>query len=207
MLGRNRTGSMVMAKISRKESTGKMGKTTFTLMGIPIMSFLLITTTAVAWNCGTGREMGGCGMCGWDSNSFSSYEVANLTENQSGKMIDLQKKHIEETSKLRSELAVIRIELNQLLGKAQPNMEEVMTKQKELSDLQSKLQQKCLTKKLEMRKILTEEQFSLLPDRFALHENFLPGQMSGYDPPQRQGFRLGRGRNWGHRGGCRKQCW
>ncbi len=184
-----------------------MKKITLMFLGIVLVSSFLLTSSAMAWRCGLGRGMGGCGMCGWDPNSFSAYGVPNLTENQSGKMIDLQKKHVEETSKIRSELAVIRIELDQLLEKSQPNMEEVMTKQKELSDLQSKLQQKCLNNQLEMRKILTEEQISQLPYEFGSDANFFPGWSRGYGPRRGQDFGSGRGGPWGHRGGCRKRCW
>ena len=185
-----------------------MKKITFILMGITLISSLLITSTAVAWNCGAGRGMGGNGWgCGMGPGLCWLYGIPNLTAEQSAKLADLQKKHIEETSKLRSELAVKRIEFNQLLAQPQPNSEEVMAKQKEVTNLQSQLQQKCLRNQLEMRKILTEEQLSQLPYGYGPDDNFLPGQMRGYGPPQGQGFGPGRGGAWGHRGGFRKRCW
>ena len=58
-----------------------------------------------------------------------------------------------------------------------------------------------------MRKILTEEQLSQLTYGYGPDDNFLPGQMRGYGPPQGQGFGPGMGGAWGHRGGCRKRCW
>ena len=176
-------------------------------LGIALVGFFLFANSAMAWRCGVGRGMGGYGWgCGMGKGICWSYGFPNLTAEQSAKLADLQKKHIEETSNLRSELAVKRIEFNQLIAQPQPNSEEVMAKQKELTNLQSQLQQKCLRNQLEMRKILTEEQLSQLQYGYDLDDNFLPGQMRGYGPPQGQGFGPGRGRAWDKRGGYGR-CW
>ena len=185
-----------------------MKKNTFVFMGIVLMSSVLITSIALAWNCGAGRGWGGGGgWCGGGLNSLSFFWLPNLTLEQSEKLATLQKQHIEETSALRTERATIYIELDQLLAQPQPKTEEILLKQKELSNLQSQLQQKCLSKQLEMRHILTEEQLSQLQYGFETNENLLSGQIRGYVPPQGQGFGPGWGRSWGHRGGCRKRCW
>jgi len=123
-------------------------------------------------------------------------------------MTDLQKGFIKETSKLRSELAVKRIELNQLLAKTRPTVEEVTAKQKELTQFQSELQQKCLSNQLEMRIILTDEQISNIPYRSGFPSpNYSQGQMRGYGPPQGLGYGPGRGRAWGNKWGCRQGGW
>ena len=184
-----------------------MKKFTLIFLGITLIISLLITSTALAWNCGPGRGWGGGGWCGCGPDNFSFSAVPNLTAEQSEKLATLQKKHIEETSPLRTERATKNIELDQLLAQPQPQTEEILLKQKELSNLQSQLQQKCLSKQLEMRQILTKEQLSQLQYGFETNENALSGQMRSYVPPQGQGFGPGRGRNWGHRGGCRKRCW
>lgn len=184
-----------------------MRKCTFTFMGIVLISFMLITSIALAWNCGVGRGWGGGGWCGCGPDNLSFSGVPNLTAEQSEKLATLQKKHIEETSALRTNRATKNIELDQLLAQPKLKTEEILLKQKELSNLQSQLQQKCLSKQLEMRHILTEEQLSQLQYGFGTNENLLPGQMGSYVPPQGQGFGPGRGRTWGHRGGCRKRCW
>ena len=169
------------------------------------MSSLLITSSALAWNCGLGRGWGEGGWCGCGPNNPSFSWVPNLTVEQSEKLTNLQKKHIEETLALRTERATKNIELDQLLAQPQPKTEEILLKQKELSNVQSQLDKKYLSKQLEMREILTEEQLSHIQYGLGTNENVLSGQMSGYVPPQGQGFGPGRARTWGHRGGCRKR--
>ena len=182
-----------------------MKKITLMLLGTAFIGTFLLTSSAMAWRCGWGRGMGGWG-CGLGPGTCWSFGIPNLTTEQSAKLTDLQKNFIDETSKLRSELAVKRIELNQLLSQPQLNPEEVMAKQKELTQLQSELQQKYLSKQLNMRKIFSEEQFSQLPYGYGPNANpfpnYPPGWMRGYGPPQGQGFVPGRGGSWGNRWGC-----
>ncbi len=177
-----------------------MKKTKLTLLGIAVMSTFLLTSSAMAWRGGMGRGMGGFG-AGPDGCIF--FSVPNLAEEQSAKLTDLQKSFIMDTSKLRSDLAVKRIELNQLLRQSQPKKEEVMAKQEELSNLQSQLQQKCLSKQLDMRKILTEEQLSQLPP-YGLGP--YQGSTRGYGPQQGQGFGPGAGGSGNNMRG-RRPCW
>lgn len=182
-------------------------KTTFIFLGIALISASLLASSAIAQGYGMGRGMGGRG-CGMGSGTCWLFDVPNLTEEQSAKMTDLQKSFIKETLKLRSELTVKRIELNQLLAKNRPNTEEVMAKQKEFTQLQPQLQQKCLSNQLEMRKILSEEQLSQIPYRSGYYANPFPnysqGQVRGYGHPQGLGYGPGRGRAWGNRWGCRQ---
>jgi Spy/CpxP family protein refolding chaperone len=186
-----------------------MKKITFIFLGIALISAFFLTSSVIAQGYGMGRGMGGWG-CGWGPGTCWSFGIPNLTAEQSAKMTDLQKSFIEDASKLRSELAVKRIEFDQLLAQTQPNTEEVMAKQKELTQLQSQLQQKCLSNQLKMRKILSEEQLSQLPYGFGPNAspfpNYSPGWMRGYGPPQGQGFGPGRGGPWGNRRG-RGPCW
>ena len=184
-----------------------MKKTTFIFLGIALISAFLLASSAIAQGYGMGRGMGGRG-CGMGPGTCWLFDVPNLTEEQSAKMTDLQKGFIKETSKLRSELAVKSIELNQLLTKTRPTVEEVMSKQKELTQLQSELKQKCLSNQLEMRTILTDEQLSQIPYRSGSPSpNYSQGQMSGYGPPQGLGYGPGKGRAWGNRWGCRQGGW
>jgi Spy/CpxP family protein refolding chaperone len=187
-----------------------MKKTTFIFLGIALISASLLASSALAQGYGRGRGMGGRG-CGMGPGTCWLFDVPNLTEEQLAKMTDLQKGFIKETSKLRSELAVKRIELNQLLAKARPTKEAVMAKQKEFTPLQSELQQKCLSNQLEIRKILSEEQLSHIPYMPGSYanpfSNYSQGQMRGYGPPQGLGYGPGRGRAWGNRWGCRQGWW
>ena len=181
-----------------------MKQSKLTLLGITLICTFLLTSSAMAWRGGMGRGMGGCGL-GPDGWMF--FSVPNLTEEQSAKLTDRQKSFIANTSNLRSDLAVKRMELNQLLRQSQPKTEEVMAKQKELSDLQSQLQQKCLSKQLDMRKILTDEQRSQLPPYgYGPRANMPPGWMRGFGPSQGQSFGPGGGGYWGNMRG-RRPCW
>ena len=181
-----------------------MKKSKLTLIGIAVISTFFLTSSAMAWRGGMGRGMGGGGL-GPDGCMF--FSVPNLTEEQSAKLTDLQKSFIMDTSKLRSDLAVKRIELNQLLRQSQPKTEEVMAKQEELSDLQSQLQKKCLSKQLDMRKILTDEQLSQIPPSgYGPGANNPPGWRRGYGPSQGQSFGPGGGGYWGNMRG-RRPCW
>jgi len=183
-----------------------MKKITLTLIAVALISSLLLTSSAMALRCGWGMRMGGVG-CILGPGACGPFWIPNLTAEQSAKLTELQKNFIEETSKLRSELAVKRIELHQLFAQPQPNLEELMAKQKGLSHLQSQLQQKCLRKQSEMRKILPEEQLSQIPYGYGFtadpFPNYSPRRMRGYGPPRGQGFTPGRGGAWGKRWGRR----
>jgi len=138
-------------------------------------------------------------------NAVSPLGIPNLTQEQSGKLADLQKKHLEETAPLKTTLAVKGIELDQLLDQSQPDTEQVLSKQKEMSNLQAQLQEKCLRRQMEMRSLLTDEQRSELINRFDPDDQFSPGWMGGGG--QRQGQGLGRGKGYGGgRRGC-GPCW
>jgi Spy/CpxP family protein refolding chaperone len=137
-------------------------------------------------------------------NAFGSSWISNLTQEQAGKLADLQKKHIEETSQLRTSLTVKGIEIDQLLDQPQPNTEEVLSKQKEMNNLQSQLHEKCLRRQMEMRSLLTDEQRSEFINRVDRDDQFSPGWMGG-GPRQGKGF--GRGRGYGGGGMGYGPCW
>jgi Spy/CpxP family protein refolding chaperone len=182
-----------------------MKKIGFVLAGAACLIFLITTSSAVAQRYGGGRGMGGCGWCGMGPNALSPIWVPDLTQEQSGKLANLQKKHIEETSQLRTSLAVKGIEMDQLLDQPQPNTDEVLAKQKELNSLQAQLQEKCLRRQMEMRSLLSDEQRSELLNRFDRDDDqFGPGMGGG--PRQGQGFGRGKGHGRGGRGGC-GPCW
>jgi hypothetical protein len=149
--------------------------------------------------------MGGCGNCGWGLNSFLSPWVENLTPEQSDKLANLQKKHIQETATLRTDLALKRIERDQLIAQPQPSRDEILSKQREITDLQAQLQQKTLTRELELRTILTSEQLNQLNYGYGSNPNLLPGWGAG--PPPGQGFGPGRGRGWMKPRGRCGSCW
>lgn len=182
-----------------------MKKIGFVLTGVAVVIFLLSASNALAFRYGGGRGMGGYGWCGMGPNVFGPSGIPDLTQEQSGKLADLQKKHIEETAQLRTKLGVQGIEMDQLLDQPQPNMEAILAKQKEISSLQSQLQEKCLRRQIEMRSLLTDEQRSELANRFYRDDEFYPGWTRGAGPRQGQGF--GRGRGCGGGGMGYGPCW
>lgn len=182
-----------------------MKKITCMLLGLSLISSFLLATNARAGCCGAFGGMGGCGGCGWGPNSFPSPLVENLTPEQSDKLATLQKNHIQETATLRTDLALKRIERDQLLAQPQPNRDEILAKQREITDLQAQLQQKALTRELELRTILTSEQLNQLNYGYGSNPNLLPGWGAG--PPPGQGFRPGRGRGWMKPRGRCGSCW
>lgn len=181
-----------------------MKKSKLALLGIIVTGALFLASSSMAWRGGMGRGMGGCGL---RTDGCFFFSIPNLTEEQSTKLTDCQKHFVMDTSKIRSDLAVKRIELNQLLRESQPKTEEVMAKQKELSNLQSQFQEKCLSKQLDMRKILTDEQLSQLPPHgYGPGSRTPPGWMKGYGPLQEQTFGPGGG-GYGYNMRGRRPCW
>jgi Spy/CpxP family protein refolding chaperone len=179
-----------------------------TLIGITLITFFLSAASAMAFRCGAGGGMGGCGWCGSGPNSLPLYEIPNLTAEQSEKLAHYQKAHIEETSALRTELAVKQIELNQLLAQPEPQKDPALQLQKEISTLTAQLQQQCLSRRLEMGSILTEEQRAQFPYGPGPCANASAGWMKGNGPPRGQGFGPGSpGGFRGQRGGCGSCCW
>ena len=182
-----------------------MKRITFMLLGLFLISSLFCATGALAGCCGGGGGMGRCGCFGCGPNSFLSSSVENLTSEQSDKLATLQKNHIQETGTLRTDLVLKRIERDQLLAQPQPNRDEILSKQREITDLQAQLQQKALTRELELRTILTAEQLKQLNYGYGPDPNLLPGWGAG--PPTGQGFGPGRGRGlMKPRGRC-GSCW
>jgi len=72
-----------------------------------------------------------------------------------------------------------------MLDQPQPNTEEILAKQKDMSNLQSQLQEKCLRRQMEMRSLLTDEQRFELMNRFDRDDQFSPGWTGGGGGPAR----------------------
>ena len=182
-----------------------MKKITLMLLGLLVISSLFLVTSVPAVCCGAGRGMGGCGCSAWGTNRLVSSPVQNLTPEQAENVATLQKNHIKETSKIRTDLAVKRIEREQLLSQPQPNRDEVLAKQREITDLQAQLQQKALARELELRTILTDEQLTQLNYDYGPNVSSSPdggAGLSGF-----QGFGSGRGRGCINKRGRCGSCW
>ena len=180
-----------------------MKKYTLMLLGIFLICSFFDVASALAGCCGTGRGMGGCGCGGWGQNGLVSSSVINLTPEQSEKLAALQKNHIQETATLRTDLALKRIEREHLLAHPQPSRDDILAKQRELTDLQAQLQQKALARELEIRTILTDEQLTQLNYGYGPNGRFSTRRGAGPAPGVE--FRPGRG-CMNQRGRC-GSCW
>ncbi len=90
----------------------------------------------------------------------------NLTEEQTAKLQALRESYLRETLVWRDSLVIKRFDLRDLLRDPQSDPNQVMAKQREISDLESKIQERAVLHQLEMRKVLTPEQIKLLPPGF-----------------------------------------
>jgi len=87
----------------------------------------------------------------------------NLTEEQTAKLQELRESYLRETLIWRNDLVIKRFDLRDLLRNPQADSNTILGKQREISELESKIQERALLHQLEMRKILTPEQIQLLP--------------------------------------------
>jgi Spy/CpxP family protein refolding chaperone len=87
----------------------------------------------------------------------------NLTEEQTAKLQALRESYLRETLVWRDSLVIKRFDLRDLLRDPQSDPNQVLAKQREISDLESKIQERAVLHQLEMRKVLTPEQIKLLP--------------------------------------------
>jgi len=90
----------------------------------------------------------------------------NLTEEQTARLQELRESYLRDTLAWRNEVAVKRFDLRDLLHNPQADPDQILAKQREISELQSKIQERGIHYHLGMRKILTPEQIKLLPRRF-----------------------------------------
>jgi len=87
----------------------------------------------------------------------------NLTEEQTTRLQELRESYLRETMVWRNELLIKRFDLRDLLNNPKADTDAVLTKQREISELESKIQERALLFQMEMRKVLTPEQIQLLP--------------------------------------------
>ncbi len=86
-----------------------------------------------------------------------------LTGEQIARLRELQESYLRDTLSWRNERVIIAFELRELMKKSQPDLNKVLAKQREISDLESKIQGRVILFQLGMRKILSPEQIKLIP--------------------------------------------
>ncbi len=128
-----------------------------------ILVFLLILPSMALSQGGPGYR-GGRSMLG--PMYFSLEELAkelNLTPEQLANLQRLKQSFFQETLGWRNDLIIKRFDLQDLLRQPQADVNQVLTKQREVSELESRIQERMVIYQLEMRKVLTPEQIKLLP--------------------------------------------
>jgi zinc resistance-associated protein len=121
------------------------------ILGMAIVLALAIMASGALAGPGYGRGFGGGYGYGYPT-------IPNLTSDQSAKIQALQKAHLEEIAPLQQQLLAKRNELRTLWLNPKPDQATIAAKQKEILNLQSKLQEKATNLRLEIRKVLTPEQ-------------------------------------------------
>jgi Spy/CpxP family protein refolding chaperone len=106
----------------------------------------------------------------------------NLSAEQVVKLQAIRESYLRDTLVWRNELVVKRFDLRDLLSDPQSDPGRVLAKQREVSDLESKIQERTVLSQLEMRKVLTPEQIRLLPPGFGFGGFQGRGMMRGGGP-------------------------
>jgi len=114
-----------------------------------VLAVALMATVAFAGGMGRGFGAG---------YGYSYPAIPNLTAEQSSQIQALQKAHMDETAPLQEELFKKRTELRSLWLTPNPDQAAITAKQKEILNLQTKLQEKGTNFRLEISKLLTPEQ-------------------------------------------------
>jgi Spy/CpxP family protein refolding chaperone len=95
----------------------------------------------------------------------------NLTPDQSSKLQELRETYLRDTLVWRNELVIKRFDLRDLLRDPQSDPNAILAKQREVSDLEAKIQERGVLLHIEMRKVLSPDQIKLLPP----HWGGMPG--------------------------------
>ena len=138
------------------------------------LGLALVASVALAWGPGFGPGSGR----GFGGPTYGSPPIPNLTAEQSSKIQTLREAFLKGTEPLQKDLWTKRTELRNLWLSSNADPAAITAKQKEMFDLQSKLQEKATNLGLEIRKVMTPEQLAQLP-AFSQDAGFGPG--AGFD--------------------------
>jgi len=113
-------------------------------------------------------------------------EDLHLTKKQIEQMESTQDHYLRDMTALRNELLSKRYELRRLLSNSKSKASEIRSEQQEVFALESRIQERVLDYQLQVREILTPQQFELW--------------VSTYGMPSRHGIHHGPGMEPMHRG-------
>ena len=177
-----------------------------TIFGITLLSALLIVPLAVwahGWGAGSGHMMGNWGggpgymmgnwgrgpgymMGNWDRGpgNYNQYDrdYNTLNSKQKEQLADLNRKFYDETRTLRDKLWSKSAELNALLSETNPDTGKISKLQKEISNLQAKLNEKAINNEIETRKIAPETRFGVGYGYGPMMGGYGMGYGMGYGP-------------------------
>jgi Spy/CpxP family protein refolding chaperone len=126
----------------------------------------------------------------------------NLTSDQLTKINDLRTAHYKDVLPLRTKLQSKMLELRTLMLQPVQNQNKIVALQKDIADLQQKIQQKALDFNIKVRKVLTPQQLALLPAGSRLGLGLGLGLNVGLGYGRGAGYGAGAGMNAGYgRGG------
>ena len=141
-----------------------------TIIGLSLtLALALVATVALARGPGFGAGPG-----------YGTPPIPNLTANQSAQIQALRDSFLKETEPLQKELYAKTTELRKLWSTPNADSAAIKAKQNEIFGLQTQLQEKATSFRLEVRKVLTPEQLAQLP-AFSQGAGFGPGR--GFGPP------------------------
>jgi Spy/CpxP family protein refolding chaperone len=155
-----------------------------------ILALAMVGTVALAWGPGFGPWFGR----GFRGPANGVPPIPDLTTEQSAQIQALRDGFLTEIEPLQKELYTKGTELRTLWSSPNPDASALTGKQREIQDLQSKLQEKATTLGLEIRKVLTPDQLAQLP-AFNQDGTFGPGAgfgPRGFGPPMGMGDLFGR---------------
>jgi len=140
-------------------------KTTRTTKTLIVLSVILLAGVAVAFaDRGVyGRHMGGYGggMMGYGPGN--GYHMrgngawGNLSEEQAAKLDSARQTFFNDTRELREQIEEHEIALQNEMDKENPDTAAVSELQKQVSELRAEFDQKAITHRLEMRKLMPED--------------------------------------------------
>lgn len=128
---------------------------------------------------------------GWGAPSSPGMEdwvrQLNLTEEQVAQIRALRESFRQETLPMRDALMMKRFRLRDRFLDPQADASQILAAQREVSEMEGKLQERVTLFQFEIRKILTPEQIKLLPPGLGFEPfprpGMMPGRMRGMGPP------------------------
>jgi len=118
---------------------------------VAVFALALVASAAMAWGPGYGRGLSvGPG--------YGSTPVSNLTPEQSSKIQAIQQANLKDIVPLQQQLFAKKTELRSLWLSQNPDQAKINALQKDILNINARLQEKATNARFEMRKVLTPEQ-------------------------------------------------